>query len=189
VNHVRIHNVFVPGHRASEWGSGGKLFRIFGGASEVSIQHVTSSEPRGILDPRDARDANRTWCSATPGRCASGTGFGAGGDEGVPTLARNFPQTVYKTERHRQHVQVDGSGGQRFVAQGQVPPQTMIARSWEEVAFQAGTYRLHPAARSNAAEDGRDMVSIGRDRKGQAGSGGSECRDGRVPARGRARPR
>jgi hypothetical protein len=42
-----------------EWGSGGKLFRVFGGVSDVSILHVTfTSNPRGILDARDTGDRN-----------------------------------------------------------------------------------------------------------------------------------
>ena len=58
-NHVRITNVLFLDIGSPEWGSGAKLFRIFGGVSDVSITHVTSTgNARGILDPRDAQDAN-----------------------------------------------------------------------------------------------------------------------------------
>ena len=54
VNHIRIHNVLFLDIGSPEWGSGGKLFRIFGGASDVSIRarHVDVEPSR---DPRCAR--------------------------------------------------------------------------------------------------------------------------------------
>ena len=103
---MRIHNVLFLDIGSPEWGSGGKLFRIFGGASDVSIQHVTStSNPRAILEARDRNDANPNLVFAYNLIERKFYGIGAGGDEGVVTLARNFPQTNYK-----QNVLVNTSG-------------------------------------------------------------------------------
>ena len=186
VNHVRIHNVLFLDIGLPEWGNGGKLFRIFGGASDVSIQHVTStSNPRGILDARDARDANPNLVFGYNLVERQWYGIGAGGDEGVPTLARNFPQNVYK-----QNVIVNTSKStdqavSDSALKSKYPPPTMVARGWEEVAFQSGTYRLSSGSPfKRVADDGKD---IGADsdaiEKAQSGTGGSSC--GRAIARPR----
>jgi hypothetical protein len=180
VNHVRIHNVLFLDIGLPEWGNGGKLFRIFGGASDVSIQHVTStSNPRGILDARDSRDANPNLVFGYNLVERQWYGIGAGGDEGVPTLARNFPQTVYK---QNVIVNTSKSTDQAISDSGlkaKYPPQTMIARGWEEVAFQAGTYRLAPGSPfKRAADDGRDIgVDWDAIEKARAGPGGSAACD------------
>jgi len=186
VNHVRIHNVLFVDIGLPEWGNGGKLFRIFGGASDVSIQHVTStSNPRGILDARDSRDANPNLVFGYNLVERQWYGIGAGGDEGVPTLARNFPQAVYKqnvivnTSKSTDQAVSDSSLKAKY------PPQTMIARGWEEVAFQSGTYRLSPGSPfKRAADDGRD-IGIDWDTLEKAQSGGA---GGSGPC-GRAIPR
>ena len=50
-NHIRIQNVLFTDIGGSRWG-GGKLFRVFGGVSNLEITHVTSTRiPTGILDP------------------------------------------------------------------------------------------------------------------------------------------
>ena len=190
VNHVRIHNVAFLNIGSSEWGGGGKLFRIFGGVSDVSIQHVTStSNPRGILDARDTRDANPNLVFGYNLVERQWYGIGAGGDEGVPTLARNFPQAVYK-----QNVIVNTSKStdqaiSDAALKGKYPPQTMIARGWDEVAFQAGTQRLSPGSPfRRVGDDGRDIgVDWDALENAQAGSGRSApC--GEPPGRS-ARPR
>jgi hypothetical protein len=159
VNHIRIHNVAFLNIGSSEWSGGGKLFRIFGGVSDVSIQHVTAtSNPRGILDARDPRDANPNLFFGYNLVERQWYGIGAGGDEGVPTLARNFPQAVYK-----QNVIVNTSKStdqalSDSVLKAKYPPQTMIARGWDEVAFQAGSQRLSPGSPfKRVADDGRDI--------------------------------
>ena len=186
VNHVRIHNVAFVDIGTPGWGNGGKLFRIFGGASDVSIQHVTSSSnPRGILDARDSRDVNPNLVFGYNLMERQTYGIGAGGDEGVPTLARNFPQNVYK-----QNVIVNTSKStdqavSDAALKAKYPPQTMIARGWDEVAFQAGGYRLSPGSPfKRAGDDGRDIgVDWDALERAQAGSGGSG------PCGGRAIPR
>jgi hypothetical protein len=187
VNHIRIHNVLFLDIGLPEWGTGGKLFRIFGGASDVSIQHVTStSNPRGILDARDSRDANPNLVFGYNLVERQWYGIGAGGDEGVPTLSRNFPQTVYKqnvivnTSKSTDQAISDSS------LKGKYPPQTLIARGWDEVAFQAGTYRLSPGSPfKRAAEDGRDIgIDWEAIERAQGGTGGSTC-GGRAIARPR----
>ena len=176
VNHVRIHNVLFLEIGLPEWGTGGKLFRIFGGVSDVSIQHVTStSNPRGILDARDSRDANPNLVFGYNLVERRWYGIGAGGDEGVPTLGRNFPQAVYKQNVIVNTSQSTDQAVSDSSLKAKYPPQTMIARGWEEVAFQSGTYRLSPGSPfKRAADDGRD-IGIDWDalEKAQSGAGGS----------------
>ena len=106
-NHIRITNVLFLDIGSREWGSGGKLFRIFGGVSDVSITHVTSTaNARGILDARDAQDANPNLTFEYNLIERRLYGIGAGSAEGVPTLSRNFPRATY-----RQNVLVNTSEG------------------------------------------------------------------------------
>ena len=178
VNHIRIHNVLFLDIGSPEWGSGGKLFRIFGGVSDVSIQHVTStSNPRGILEARDQRDANPNLVFAYNLIERKWYGIGAGGDEGVVTLARNFPHTNYK-----QNVLVNTSATTAQAVsdaalKGKYPPQTMVARGWDEVGFAQGTHRL--GDRSPFRRGGDDGKDLGVDwdalQQAQAGPGGSAC--------------
>src|SRR5262249_33277692 len=51
-NHIVVENVLFDQ-------ISGKLFRVFGGVSDVTLTHVTSrSNPSGILDAGDAADSN-----------------------------------------------------------------------------------------------------------------------------------
>ena len=176
VNNIRIHNVLFLEIGQPEWGSGGKLFRIFGGVSDVSILHVTStSNPRGILEPRDARDANPNLVFGYNLVERRQYGIGAGGDEGVATLSRNFPQSSYK-----QNVLVNTSGStdqslSDSSLRAKYPPSTMIARDWKEVAFEQGTYRLSASSPfRRAGDDGKDLgVDWDALQKAQEGPGGS----------------
>ena len=185
VNHVRIMNVLFLDIGSSQWGSGAKLFRIFGGVSDLTISHVTSTgNARGILDPRDTRDSNpnlifqynlveRRWF-----------GIGAGSDEGVPTISRNFPQTTY-----RQNVIVNNSDGtdqaiSDDALRARYPASTIVARDWDEVGFQSGGYRL--GANSPFRRAGDDGKDIGVDwdvlQRAQSGPGGSApCAQAAVP--------
>jgi hypothetical protein len=175
-NHIRVHNVAFLDIGSPEWGSGGKLFRIFGGVSDLSILHVTStSNPRGILDARDTGDRNPNLVFGYNLVERRQYGIGAGGDEGVPTLSRNFPQTTYK-----QNVLVNTSRStdqpiSDSALKAKYPAQTLVARDWKEVAFAEGTYRLAPGSPfRRAGDDGKDL---GADwdalAKAQEGPGGS----------------
>jgi hypothetical protein len=184
-NHIRIHNVLFLDIGSPEWGSGGKLFRVFGGVSDLSIQHVTStSNPRGILDARDQRDANPNLVFAYNLIERKWYGIGAGGDEGVGTLARNFPQANYK-----QNVLVNTSGStdqaiSDAALKGKYPPQTMVAKSWDEVAFAEGTYRLGDRSPfRRAGDDGKDLgVDWEALQQAQAGPAGSAACGSEPPA-------
>jgi hypothetical protein len=196
VNHIRVHNVLFLDIGSPQWGSGGKLFRIFGGASDISIQHVTStSNPRGILDARDARDANPNLVFGYNLVERRQYGIGAGGDEGVPTLSRNFPQSSYK---HNVLVNTSASTDQSIsdsALKAKYPAQTLVARDWKEVSFEEGTYRL--AAGSpfrGAGDDGKDLgVDWDELQRAQSGPGGSapcvETPERPPTARPRPRPR
>jgi hypothetical protein len=175
-NHIRITNVLFLDIGSSQWGSGAKLFRIFGGVSDVSITHVTStSNSRGILDPRDAKDSNPNLTFGYNLIERRQYGIGAGGDEGVPTIARNFPGATY-----RQNVLVNTSEGtdqaiSDAALRTKYPASTIVARDWDEVGFQSGGYRL--GANSPFRRAGDDGKDIGVDwdvlQRAQSGPGGS----------------
>jgi hypothetical protein len=192
VNHIRVHNVLFVDIGSPEWGSGGKLFRIFGGVSDVSILHVTStSNPRGILDARDTGDRNPNLVFGYNLVERRQYGIGAGGDEGVPTLSRNFPQTSYK-----QNVLVNTSGStdqavSDSALKAKYPPQTLVARDWKEVAFAEGTYQLAPNSPfRRAGDDGKDLgVDSEALEKAQQGLGGSVPCDVPPPGPGPVKPR
>ncbi len=174
-NNIRVHNVLFL-DIGSKWGSGAKLFRIFGGVSDVSILHVTSTgNARGILDARDAQDVNPKLVFGYNLVERQQYGIGAGGDEGVPTLSRSFPQSSYK---HNVLVNTSETTDQAISdasLKAKYPPQTTIARDWDEVAFQAGTYRLAPGSPfRRVGDDGKDPgVDWDALEKSQAGPGGS----------------
>jgi hypothetical protein len=132
LNHVGLQNVLFQG-------IGGKLLRIMGGAADVTIAHVTSlGNPNGILDPRDASDRN-------PGLVFQDNiverklyGIGAGGDEGVTTLTRNFAPFTY-----RNNVLVNTSRGtdqaiSDEALKARYPGATTIAPAWTALGFSEG---------------------------------------------------
>src|SRR5262249_38351662 len=90
-HHIRVDNVLFEDIGGAQWGSGGKLLRVFGGVSTLSFTHVTSrANPGGILDPQAPEDSN-------PGLVFKNNlverkyyGIGTGSDEGTRTLSRNF---------------------------------------------------------------------------------------------------
>jgi hypothetical protein len=163
VNHIRFEDVLFDE-------LSGKLFRIFGGATDVSITHVTSrSNPAGVLDPRDPADANPNLVFKFNIVERRSYGVGAGSDEGMKTLARNFSPFTY-----RQNVIVNTSaGGDQSISDGALqaryPQTTWVVHNWDEVGFVAG-----------AGEDGRD-IGADVDAIGAAQSGAGRFGDGCGP--------
>src|SRR4029450_2191655 len=94
-NHIRIQNVLFRDIGGATWG-GGKLFRVFGGGSNVEIRHGTSTgNSPGILDPRSPSDLNPNLIFKYNIVERQYYGIGAGGDEGITTVTRNFAPYVY----------------------------------------------------------------------------------------------
>jgi hypothetical protein len=158
VNHVRIQNVLFTDIGGSTWG-GGKLFRVFGGVSNVEITHVTSTDnATGILEPRSSSDLNPNLVFKYNIVERKLYGIGAGGDEGITTITRNFAPFVYNqnvlvnTSRSTDQSITDSALKSRY------PPVTTIAGDWGAVGFSSGTQRL--AATSpyyRAGDDGKDL--------------------------------
>lgn len=189
-NHIRIHSVLFLDIGGQQWGGNGKLFRIFGGVSDVSITHVTSiNNERGILDPAGPSDVNRNLTFSYNVVERRVYGIGTGADEGVPTLSKNFPGHSYK-----QNVLVNTSAGTSGAVsdaalKAKYPASTMVARDWNEVRFQGDTYRLAPGSPfRGAGEDGKDLgVDWDGLQRALAGPGGSApCEQSGQP---RERPR
>ena len=157
-NHIRIQNVLFEGIGLQPWG-GGKLFRVFGGVSDVEITHVTSnSNPTGILDPRDASDLNPNLMFKHNIVERRLYGIGAGSNEGIPTLTRNFGPFVYN-----QNVLVNTSAGTSqaigdSALKSKYPPVTSIAQDWAAVALDTSTQRLAPTSPFyRVGDDGKDL--------------------------------
>ena len=141
VNHVRLQNVLFQE-------IGGKLLRVMGGASDIAITHVTSlGNPGGILDPRDSSDRNPRLIFQDNIVERKLYGIGAGGDEGVPTLTRNFSPFTYSnnvlvnTSRDTDQSIADEALKARY------PGATAIAPGWTALGFQDGTYQLGATSR------------------------------------------
>jgi hypothetical protein len=159
VNHVRFENVLFEDLGGSQWGGGGKLLRIFGGVASASFTHITSrANPTGILDPRDTADANPDLLFAFNIVERSSFGIGAGGDEGVKTLSRNFTPYTY-----RQNVLVNTSADTTqslsdSALAARYPSSTWVAHGWSDVGFEAGTSKLSKTSRyAHAGDDGKDI--------------------------------
>jgi hypothetical protein len=155
-NHIRIENDLFDGIGASPF-NGGKLFRIFGGVDHVEITHVTSmSNPTGILDPKNPSDRNPNLTFSYNIVERSLFGIGAGGDEGIPTLTRNFAPFVYN-----QNVLVNTSGTtdqsiNDSTLKSRYPPVTFVAPGWPSVGLASGTLSSgSPYYR--AGTDGKDL--------------------------------
>ena len=151
-NHIRIEDVLFEG-------LSGKLFRIFGGASDVSITHITSrSNPYGVLDPRDPSDVNPNLVFKFNIVERMAYGIGAGSDEGTKTLARNFSPYMY---RQNVIVNTSAAGSQAIseaALESRYPAGTWVVHGWNDVGFQAGSSRLARMSRFvGAGEDGRDI--------------------------------
>jgi len=158
VNHIRIQNVLFTDIGGSRWG-GGKLFRVFGGVSNLEITHVTSTgNATGILDPHSPTDLNPNLIFKYNIVERQYYGIGAGSDEGITTVTRNFAPFVYNqnvlvnTSQSTDQAISDGALKSRY------PPVTTIARDWAAVGFVNGTEKL--AATSpfyRAGDDGQDL--------------------------------
>jgi hypothetical protein len=133
-NHIRIDNVLFE-DIGPAWGRPGKLLRIMGGVSDVSITHVTSrSNPGGILDAKSSADVNPRFTFKFNIVERLNYGIGAGSDEGTKTLARNFSPYTYD-----ENVIVNTSAGGSQVVSDSVlasryPRGTTILHDWSEAA-------------------------------------------------------
>jgi hypothetical protein len=157
-NHIRIQNVLFTDIGGSTWG-GGKLFRVFGGVSNLEITHVTSTgNGTGILDPRSPSDLNPNLIFKYNIVERRLYGIGTGSDEGIPTVTRNFAPYVYNqnvlvnTSRSTDQAIGDDALKSRY------PPVTTVARDWSTVGFVSGTQRLAPTSPYyRAGDDGKDL--------------------------------
>jgi hypothetical protein len=157
-NHIRVENVVFRDIGAPEWG-GGKLFRVFGGVSNVEITHVTSTgNGTGILDARDTTDLNPNLVFKYNIVERMYYGIGAGGNEGITTITRNFAPYVYNqnvlvnTSRTTDQAISDDALKSRY------PPVTMVVSDWKALGFVGNTQRLattSPYYRSG--DDGKDL--------------------------------
>jgi hypothetical protein len=157
-NHVVIQNVVFREIGGPDWG-GGKLFRIFGGVSNVEITHVTStSNGTGILDPHDPSDLNPNLVFKYNIVERMLYGIGAGGDEGIPTITRNFAPYVYNqnvlvnTSRTTDQAIADAALKSRY------PPVTTVVPDWNAVGFLSDTQTLAKSSPYyQAGDDGKDL--------------------------------
>jgi hypothetical protein len=175
VNHVQIENVLFEDIGSRQWGSeGGKLLRVFGPVSYLSVTHITArSNPGSILQPRDPVDSNPNLTFRYNIVERLNYGIGAGSDEGTKTLSRNFAPYSYG-----QNVIVNTSeGGSQVIddaaLQSRYPSGTWIVRDWKSVGFQNGTSKLDKSSRFyRAGDDGRDIgVDVDRIATAQAAPG------------------
>lgn len=138
VNHIRIDNVLFE-DLGTSWGSPGKLLRIMGGASDVSVTHVTSrTNPAGILFPKTDADVNPGLTFKFNLVERLNYGIGAGSDEGTKTLQRNYSPYSYD-----QNVIVNTSaGGSQAVSDSvlasRYPRGTTVLPDWKDAAQHPG---------------------------------------------------
>ena len=179
LNHVRLQNVLFEG-------IGGKLFRIMGGASDVAITHVTSlGNPDGILDPRDASDRNPRLVFQDNIVERKRYGIGAGGDEGVTTLTRNFSPFTYSN-----NVLVNTSRGTDQAISDEAlklryPDATTIAPTWTALGFTDGEYRLGAVSRHRTGDrhPGVDADALKRAQDASGTTCGSKPKSASPPSR------
>ena len=191
-NHIRIQNVVFRDIGGREWG-GGKLFRVFGGVSDVEITHVTSTgNGTGILDPRDPADLNPNLVFKYNIVERSLYGIGAGGDEGITTVTRNFAPYVYNqnvlvnTSRTTIQAISDAALKSRY------PPVTTVVPDWTAVGFVNGTEKLaRTSPYYRGGDDGKDLGAdldaVDAAQEGPPSSG--RCGPAREPGPERPRPR
>src|SRR3954469_23899542 len=157
-NHIRITNVLFQNIGAPEWGTGGKLLRITNGVSDVEITHVTSTgNPNGILDPQNTADLNPNLVFKNNIVERKLYGIGAGGNEGIATITKNFSPFVYNqnvlvnTSRTTDQSIADAALKARY------PPVTAVAADWNAVRFEKDSVRLSPSSPYyRSGDDGRD---------------------------------
>jgi hypothetical protein len=158
-SHIRVTNVLFENIGAAEWGTGGKLLRVTNGVSDVEITHVTStSNPNGILDPQNPSDLNPNLVFKYNIVERKLYGIGAGGNEGITTITKNFAPYVYN-----QNVLVNTSSAtNQSIAddalKSRYPPVTSVVADWNAVGFQKGNYKLATTSRFyRAGDDGKDL--------------------------------
>jgi hypothetical protein len=163
---------------AAEWGTGGKLLRVTNGVSDVEITHVTStSNPNGILDPQNTSDLNPNLVFKYNIVERKLYGIGAGGNEGITTITKNFAPYVYN-----QNVLVNTSSStNQSIAddalKSRYPPVTSVVADWNAVGFQKGSYKLATTSRFyRAGDDGKDLgADIEALTRAQQGPESSSC--------------
>ena len=159
---------------ACTWFGGGKLLRIFGGVTDVSVTHITSrSNATGILDPAD-RDANSRFVFKYNIVERKFYGIGTGSDEGTKTLDRNFGPYAYGYNvLVNTSAPTDQAISNRDL-ESRYPTRTWVVSGWTDVGYETGTSRLSPASRFvRAGDDGKD---IGVDMGAMATAQGSGAR-------------
>jgi hypothetical protein len=177
-NHIRVTNVLFQSIGAAEWGPGGKLLRVTNGVSDVEITHVTStSNPNGILDPQSTSDLNPNLVFKYNIVERKLYGIGAGGNEGITTITKNFAPFVYN-----QNVLVNTSGTTTQAIgddalKSRYPPVTSVVGDWNAVGFQSGNYKLATTSRFyRAGDDGKDLgADIDALTRAQQGPQSSAC--------------
>jgi hypothetical protein len=190
-NHIRVSNVLFQNIGSSDWGTGGKLLRITNGVSNVEITHVTSTDnPNGILDPQNPNDVNPNLVFKHNIVERKLYGIGAGGNEGIGTITRNFAPFVYN-----QNVLVNTSATtNQSIAdealKSRYPPVTAVVPGWDAVGFQKGSFRLTPNSRFyRAGDDGQDLgANMDALDAAQNGPDSSRCDDSAVNAARRRKP-
>ena len=158
-HHIRVDNVLFEDIGGKQWGSGGKLLRVFGGVSEASFTHITSrGNGSGILDPQGPGDVN-------PGLVFKNNvvermyyGIGVGADEGTRTLSRNFAPFTYGfnvlVNTSASTDQAIGNGP----LESRYPGKTWVVSNWNDVGFDGDTSALSRTSRfSHAGDDGKDV--------------------------------
>jgi hypothetical protein len=104
-------------------------------------------------------------------------GIGAGANEGLATLTKNFAPFVYS-----QNVLVNTSGATRQsiadnALKSRYPKDTIVVPGWDALGFQKETFKLAPSSRfSKTGEDGRDPgADIDAIERAQSGPGSGSC--------------
>jgi len=176
-HHIRVENVVFEDIGGKQWGSGGKLLRVFGGVSEASFTHITSrGNGSGILDPQGPTDVNPGFVFKNNVVERMYYGIGTGSDEGTKTLSRNFSPYTYGY-----NVLVNTSGGtDQKISNGDLesryPGHTWVVSGWTDVGFENGTSALARTSRfSHGADDGKDVgADVAAITAAQAGGRGSD---------------
>jgi len=177
-SHIRVTNVLFQNIGAAEWGTGGKLLRVTNGVSDVEITHVTStSNPNGILDPQNPSDLNPNLVFKYNIVERKLYGIGAGGNEGITTITKNFAPFVYN-----QNVLVNTSGTTNQsigddALKSRYPPVTSVVGDWNAVGFLKDNYKLATTSRFyRAGDDGKDLgADVDTLMRAQQGPESSSC--------------
>jgi hypothetical protein len=177
-HHIRVDNVLFEDIGGPQWGAGGKLLRIFGGVTDVSVTHITSrSNAAGILDPADG-DANSRFVFKYNIVERKYYGIGTGSDEGTKTLERNFgPYGYGYNVLVNTSAPTDQAISNRDL-ESRYPARTWAVSGWTEVGVETGTSRLAPESRfARAGDDGRD-IGVDIDAIARAQASGARVPDG-----------